>query len=49
LELHGVFCWQQNQGAIAGEHNGKRRFLRVVSGGLLDSGRGRTAGVTNTP
>jgi hypothetical protein len=31
LKLHGVFCWRQNQGAIAGEHNGKRRFLRFSS------------------
>ena len=31
LKLHGVFCWRQNQGAIAGEYNGKRRFLRFSS------------------
>jgi VRR-NUC domain len=31
LKLHGVFCWRQNQGAITGEHNGKRRFLRFTS------------------
>ena len=31
LKLYGVFCWRQNQGAIAGEHNGKRRFLRFSS------------------
>ena len=31
LKLHGVFCWRQNQGAIAGECNGKRRFLRFSS------------------
>ncbi|MBY0525548.1 MAG: VRR-NUC domain-containing protein [Gemmataceae bacterium] len=31
LKLHGVFCWRQNQGAIAGEYNGKRRFLRFTS------------------
>lgn len=31
LKLHGVFCWRQNQGAISGEHNGKRRFLRFTS------------------
>jgi hypothetical protein len=31
LRLHGVFCWRQNQGAIRGEYNGKRRFLRFTS------------------
>lgn len=31
LKLHGVFCWRQNQGAITGEHNGKRRFLRFTT------------------
>lgn len=31
LKLHGAFCWRQNQGAISGEHNGKRRFLRFTS------------------
>ncbi len=31
LKLHGVFCWRQNQGAITGQHNGKRRFLRFTS------------------
>jgi hypothetical protein len=31
LKLHGVFCWRQNQGAIAGEYNGRRRFLRFTS------------------
>lgn len=31
LKLHGVFCWRQNQGAISGEYNGKRRFLRFSS------------------
>src|SRR5262245_65101357 len=31
LQLHGVFCWRQNQGAITGMHNGKRRFLRFTS------------------
>jgi hypothetical protein len=31
LKLHGVFCWRQNQGAISGEYNGKRRFLRFAS------------------
>lgn len=31
LKLHGVFCWRQNQGAITGVHNGKKRFLRFCS------------------
>jgi len=31
LKLNRVFCWRQNQGAISGEHNGKRRFLRFTS------------------
>jgi hypothetical protein len=31
LKLHGVFCWRQNQGAISGVHNGKKRFLRFSS------------------
>ncbi len=31
LKWHGVYCWRQNQGAISGEHNGKRRFLRFTS------------------
>lgn len=31
LKLHGVLCWRQNQGAITGMHNGKRRFLRFSS------------------
>lgn len=28
LSLHGVFCWRQNQGAVVGEYQGKRRFTR---------------------
>jgi len=31
LQLRGVLCWRQNQGAISGTHNGKRRFLRFTS------------------
>lgn len=31
LQLHRVLCWRQNQGAISGVHNGKRRFLRFTS------------------
>lgn len=31
LRLHGVFCWRQNQGAVTGQHNGRRRFLRFSS------------------
>ena len=31
LKLCGIFCWRQNQGAITGEHQGKRRFLRFAS------------------
>lgn len=31
LHLHHVFCWRQNQGAISGMHNGKRRFMRFTS------------------
>jgi hypothetical protein len=28
LRLRGVLCWRQNSGAVAGEHKGKRRFVR---------------------
>ena len=28
LATRGVFCWRNNSGAVAGEHAGKRRFLR---------------------
>lgn len=31
LKLKGILCWRQNQGAITGEHNGKKRFLRFAS------------------
>lgn len=31
LRLHGVVCWRQNSGAVAGEHKGKRRFVRFNS------------------
>ena len=32
--LHGIgiFCWRQNSGAMAGSHNGKKRFVRFVVG-----------------
>ncbi len=31
LEALGAFVWRQNQGAMTGEHNGKRRFMRFAS------------------
>jgi len=31
LKLRGVCCWRQNQGSVAGEHKGRRRFLRFAS------------------
>lgn len=28
LRLRGIVCWRVNSGAVAGEHKGKRRFVR---------------------
>lgn len=50
LRFHGVVCWRSNTGAYAGEHKGKRRFVRFgVPGmsdviGLLGPAFGRDAG-----
>jgi hypothetical protein len=30
LHLHGIYCWRQNQGAIAAVSRGKRRFFRFA-------------------
>jgi hypothetical protein len=30
LHLQGVYCWRQNQGAIAAVSRGKRRFFRFA-------------------
>jgi hypothetical protein len=46
LELRGFLCWRQNQGAIAGEYKGKRRFVKFTTAkgisdiiGILPGGR----------
>ncbi len=46
LRCRGAFVWRQNQGAMSGEYNGKRRFFRFASEpgisdivGLVPSGR----------
>ena len=31
LEAMGAFVWRQNQGAMTGEHKGKRWFMRFAS------------------
>ena len=38
LQLQGIYCWRQNQGAISGVSKGKRRFFRFASAtGISDS------------
>ena len=46
LRLRGVFAWRVNSGAVAGEHGGKRRFVRFNGAkgcsdvlGILPGGR----------
>jgi hypothetical protein len=37
LHLQGIYCWRQNQGAVAAVSQGKRRFFRFASApGLSD-------------
>ena len=46
LDALGAFVWRQNQGAMTGEHKGKRRFMRFAGAdgisdiiGVLPDGR----------
>jgi hypothetical protein len=46
LRLRGVFAWRVNSGAVAGEYNGRRRFVRFHGApgcadiiGILPGGR----------
>lgn len=36
LAAHGVFCWRNNTGAVTGDYNGKRRFIRFGIPGASD-------------
>lgn len=36
LTLKGVFCWRNNTGAFAGEHMGRKRFVRFGTPGAPD-------------
>lgn len=36
LQARGIFAWRNNTGAFAGEHNGKKRFVRFGFPGVAD-------------
>ncbi len=36
LKMRGVFCWRQNTGGMAGEHKGKKWFVRFGYPGVAD-------------